>query len=184
MRLTGSDIRKQEFPGRMRGYDKLDVDAFLQLTADTVDDLMRQNTELEDRCAHLAKKMGDSQAREEQLQKTLQTVNDLRDEVRGQAERLLEETRAEAERILKSARGEAALLQESGERDTQRAHREVARLEEVRDRLFRDLSEMIRAHARMLEGESDRFGLDLSRLAGEESGKIIPLGQKAEGERS
>lgn len=184
MKLTGFDIRKQEFPRRLRGYDKLDVDAFLQLIADTVDDLKRQNAELEDRCEHLEKKINDSQAREEQLQKTLQTVNDLRDEVRGQVERLIEEARAEAEQIVKNARGEAAFLQESGEMDIQRAHREVARLEEVRDRLFRDLAEMLRAHAHILEGESDRFGFDLARLAGEESGKIIPLSQKAEGERN
>lgn len=184
MKLTGSDIRKQEFSSRVRGYDKLDVDAFLQLTADTVDDLKRQNAELEDRCALLEKKERDSAAREEQLHKTIQAVSDLRDEARGQTERLIEEARAEAERIVKNAREEAIFLQDGGEKDTRRARQEVERLEEVRDRFFSELSEMLRAHARILEGESDRFGVDLSRLAGEESGKIVSLSQKAEGERN
>ncbi len=33
MKMNGADIRKQEFPVRLRGYDKLDVDAFMHLAA-------------------------------------------------------------------------------------------------------------------------------------------------------
>ena len=43
MKLTGSDIRSRAFPRRMRGYDRLEVDAFLFAAAEQVDRLVREN---------------------------------------------------------------------------------------------------------------------------------------------
>lgn len=89
MKLSGSEIRSQEFPVKLRGYDRLDVDAFLQMVADSVDDLLRRNEELAQQCSELARKITEMEKRDETLQRALVAVNELREEANKRAADLL-----------------------------------------------------------------------------------------------
>jgi len=46
VRVTPLEIRKQEFKKSMRGYDAVEVDAFLEKLADDVESLMQENGDL------------------------------------------------------------------------------------------------------------------------------------------
>lgn len=48
--ITPQDIHEQEFKTAFRGYDKDEVDAFLQAVADSYQTLMADNIALKDRC--------------------------------------------------------------------------------------------------------------------------------------
>jgi DivIVA domain-containing protein len=51
--ITPQDIHEQEFKTAFRGYDKDEVDAFLQAVADSYQTLMADNIALKDRCVAL-----------------------------------------------------------------------------------------------------------------------------------
>ena len=107
MKITGVDIRKQEFPRKFRGYDTLDVNAFLQFVADAVDRQHAKNEELEERCAELSRRVEETERREKLLEESLQAVNDMREEVKDRAENLLESARAESEKMRNQAEEDA-----------------------------------------------------------------------------
>ncbi|GMQ82463.1 MAG: hypothetical protein BMS9Abin05_1916 [Rhodothermia bacterium] len=76
MKLSSLDIRKQDFTRVVRGYDKEEVDAFLQLVAnqwqELVDDLRREEEKTKD----LDVKLEHYQKVEEALEQALKTAKD------------------------------------------------------------------------------------------------------------
>ena len=76
MKLSSLDIRKQDFTRVVRGYDKEEVDSFLQLVAnqwqEIVDDLRRQEEKTKD----LDVKLEHYQKVEEALEQALKTARD------------------------------------------------------------------------------------------------------------
>jgi cell division initiation protein len=58
--ITPQDIHEQEFKTAFRGYDKDEVDAFLQAVADSYQTLMADNIALKDRCVALESQLRQS----------------------------------------------------------------------------------------------------------------------------
>ncbi len=167
---------------RLRGYDRLDVDAFLHAVADVVDELIRRNEELEERCAELSGKVETMVAREETFQRALVAVNELREEANSRASALRQRAESDSERTLTDAEERARRIREEAEREAERLRGEAADLAQLRERVIHSLSEMLRAQLRVVEEEAERLGLDLARLHGREGGKIVSISQKAEGD--
>ena len=181
MKITGMDIRKQEFPRKFRGYDTLDVIAFLQFVADAVDQQHAKNEELEERCAELSRRVAETERREKLLEESLKAVNDLREEAKGQADSLLESAKAEAEKMRNRAEEDAARLRQESEWNSRRLREEVSSLEKLRDKSLIDLAELIRSHGRLLESEAKRLGVELPAFSAAEGDKVVPINHKAEG---
>ena len=53
MKLSPENIKKQEFKNSFRGFDKEEVQAFLEKLADDVDELQKENEELKNRVSSL-----------------------------------------------------------------------------------------------------------------------------------
>src|SRR5438874_895862 len=49
MKLTPLDIQQQEFKVSIRGYDRIEVQAFLGTVADAVENLLKENAALKER---------------------------------------------------------------------------------------------------------------------------------------
>ena len=183
MKMNGADIRKQEFPVRLRGYDKLDVDAFMHLAADSVDELLRRNGEIEGRCAEMSGQIEGLKKREEELQKTLTAVSELREEAAKRTQLLVRQAETEAKRILAEAKEEGKKTRQEAADHLHRLRRETSEVEYMRDKIVRELADLLRSHVGFLENEGERLGLDLSPIGREEGGKVIELSQKSEVER-
>ena len=181
MKLTGADIRRQDFPRKMRGYDPFDVDAFLQVVADTADQLNMKNEELTEEVVELDKKVAEMQHQRDQLERSLQAVNDLREEVRTRTEALLENALAEAEQIMNLAEEDSSRIRQEAEWNSRRLREETSSLEKLRDKTIRDFAELLGTQTRLLANEAERMGVDI--LAAD-SGKVVPINHKAEGEGS
>ncbi len=182
MKITGVDIRKQEFPRKFRGYDTLDVNAFLQFVADAVDQQHAKGEELEERCAELSRRVEETERRGKLLEESLKAVNDMREEVKDRAEGLLESARAESEKLRNQAEEDAARLRQEAEWNSRRLREEVSSLEKLRDKSLLDLAELIRSHGRLLESEANRLGVELPGFSAAGGGKVVPINKKAEGE--
>jgi DivIVA domain-containing protein len=119
MDLTPLDVRKKkaDFARALRGYEPSAVDGFLDLVADRMDELVRENASLRDRAAQLGESLEAFRQRESALNDALVTAQQLREEMRAQTQRdselTLREARMEGERVIADARREAIAVAES-----------------------------------------------------------------------
>ena len=87
--LTPLEVRKKkgDFRRGMRGYDPQSVDDFLDLIADRLEQLVRENGSLSDRVRRSEEQVSDYRERERALTEALVTAQEVREEVRRQAEK-------------------------------------------------------------------------------------------------
>ena len=115
-RLTPLDVRRYEFGTSLRGYDKLRVDQFREQLANKLERLTRQNLDLETKARNFHEQLRAFRERDKALNDALVSAQQLRGDIREQADRegqlILREARAEAERIIEAARTEARRLEE------------------------------------------------------------------------
>jgi cell division initiation protein len=107
--LTPLDVRKKrdDFKRAVRGYDSAQVDAFLEVVADRLEQLVREHGSLTDQAAHMQRQLDTYQERERALNEALLAAQELREEARSQSERdaavRLREAETHAEAILLDA---------------------------------------------------------------------------------
>jgi DivIVA domain-containing protein len=111
MELTPLDVRKkkEDFRRSVRGYDAAQVDGFLDLVADRLEDLVNRELRLREQSDLLKEQLAAFQEREKALNEALVTAQELREEARAQAEKSADLRVREAERqareILRDAEG-------------------------------------------------------------------------------
>ena len=113
--LTPLDIRRYDFEtARVGGYKKERVDQFRDQVADELERLTRLNQELEQKAKGFHEQLRAFRERDKALNDALISAQQLRSEIREQADReaqlILREARAEAERIVDAARGDIRRL--------------------------------------------------------------------------
>ena len=149
--LTPLDVRKKrgDFRKGMRGYDPGEVDSFMELVAERLETLVKENLTLKERTERLSEQVKDKQDREKAVQEALVTAQALRKDISGQAQREAElmrrEAEAEIERMLMDAEN---------------------RLDELRlsmDEIDRRRRRFLRAVRAMLERELDFIGVEEGR---------------------
>ena len=115
-RLTPLDVRRTEIKASLRGYDKGEVEDFRGRGADELERLTRVNQELETKAKAAQEQLRGFRERDTALNEALISAQQLRAEIREQAEReqqlILREARAEAERLVEATKGEIRRLQE------------------------------------------------------------------------
>jgi len=107
--LTPLDVRKkrEDFKRTVRGYDSAQVDAFLEVVSDRLEQIVREHGTLSDQVAHMQAQLETYQEREHALNEALLAAQELREEARSQSERdaavRLREAETHAEAILLDA---------------------------------------------------------------------------------
>lgn len=118
-RLTPLDVRRYDFGTALRGYDKVRVDQFRDQVADELERLSRQIADLETRANGFLEQLRAFRERDKALNEALVSAQQLRAEIREQAEResglILREARAEGERALQDARAQVQALRSEAE---------------------------------------------------------------------
>ena len=117
--LTPLDVRRYDFGSALRGYDKSRVDQFREQVAEELDRLTRLNQELDTKAKTFHEQLRAFRERDKALNDALVSAQQLRAEIREQAEResqlILREARAEGDRLLEATRGEIRRLSEQVE---------------------------------------------------------------------
>lgn len=108
MKLTPLDIKKQEFKKSLRGYDPVEVDAFLDMVADEFETAIREQNQLADEVLRLRTQLQDYLQVEKTLKETLvnaqENISASRQSSQREADIILREAEMKAERIIESAR--------------------------------------------------------------------------------
>ncbi len=141
--LTPLDIRRFDFGSSLRGYDRGRVDEFRDQVAAEVERLAKQVQVLEGKAQGFHEQLRAFRERDKAINEALISAQQLRAEVREQAEReaqlILREARAEGERIVSAAKTDASKLE--GELDTLHRQRR-AYLLQLRNLVERQLAEI------------------------------------------
>jgi DivIVA domain-containing protein len=137
--LTPLDIRRYDFGNALRGYDKARVEDFRQQVADELERLSRMNQELEARARGFHEQLRVFRDRDKALNDALVSAQQLRSEIREQAER-------EAELILREARAEGARIVESARNEIVKLQAELSSLERARLAFVAQLRALVERH--------------------------------------
>ncbi len=115
MRISPMDIRQQQFTIRvLRGFDRQEVDAFLEQVALDYEQLIKENALLKEQLAVLEERSHGIEDREKMLQDTLVTTQRLSEEMKDNARReanlLIREAELQGDKLLEEVRAEEAKL--------------------------------------------------------------------------
>jgi cell division initiation protein len=143
--LTPLEVRKKkgDFRRQMRGYDPELVDDFLDLVADRLEQVVRDNLTNNERLSMLEKQVADYRDREKALTEALVTAQEMREEIRKQVAREAELSRRESEQHSETIRNAALLAREREEDAIRRLRaRQTQLVETYRSFLERELAEL------------------------------------------
>jgi len=162
--LTPLEVRKkkEDFRRALRGYEPVDVDTFLELVADRMEQLVRENLALSEKAGRLEEEIAAYRERERALTDALVSAQEMREELRKQAARDAEELRRAAEAEAERLRG--GMLQA--------LQREETALREIRARR----AQLLQKYRAMLERELSELGVLMQTLEMEEGDGQPQLG--------
>jgi DivIVA domain-containing protein len=123
--LTPLDVRRYEFGRVLRGYDPARVDQFREQVADELERLTRLNQELEQKARAFHDQLKSFRDRDKALNEALVSAQQLRTDMRDQAER-------EAQLTIREAQSQADRLVIDAQADIRRVEDELAALERFR----------------------------------------------------
>ena len=143
--LTPLEVRKKkgDFRKGMRGYDPQSVDDFLDLVADRLEQLVRENSAMHDQLARIEHQVNDYREREGALTEALVTAQEMREQMRKQIEQEVVLKRREAEADADSIRAEAEQIRAREHESIRRLRaRQVQFVQSYRTFLERELQEL------------------------------------------
>ena len=144
--LTPIEIHNKEFPTKFKGYDPEEVNDYLDEVIRTVEQLIRENKDLEKRVKFNEEKVSYFNSIQETLNKSIivaqEAADRLKENARKDAEIIIFEAEKEAERLLKEAAEKATEIN----RETDALKKET--------RMFRQrLQIMVESQLEMIKNE-------------------------------
>ncbi|MGH9420488.1 MAG: DivIVA domain-containing protein, partial [Thermoanaerobaculia bacterium] len=113
--LTPLDVRRYDFGRAIRGYNPARVDQFRDQVAEEMERLTRINQDLDSKARSFHEQLRAFRERDKALNDALVSAQQLRGEVREQAEReaqlILREAQAEGERIIEGAKADVRRME-------------------------------------------------------------------------
>jgi DivIVA domain-containing protein len=181
MELTPLDVRKkkEDFRRVVRGYDPAQVDGFLDLVADRLDELVGRESRLRGQVDSIQEQLAAYRDRERALNDALVTAQELREEARAQAEKSADLKLREAEREAETIRREAELAVHGARRTLEDLQvRRLGFLRSLRASTERYLAELAEEERRFTrderEGHSEQ-GSPRERESGEAPIQDLPM---------
>jgi cell division initiation protein len=167
MKITPLDIQQMVFRTKLRGYDREEVNRFLEELAQTVESLNRDNALLRERLAMTEQQVSELKRTETTLSNTLVAAQSLADDVKRSASR-------DAELIVKEAELKAGEVIRQARVELGETQRDLSQLQKQRLLMVERMRATLHTFERMLDVESAE--------AYQDSG-VVPE-EKMEGESS
>ncbi len=143
MKITPLEIKKQQFKKVMRGYDSVEVDTFLDMIADELEDLLRRNKGYHEKLIELEVQLKDYKNMERALQETLK-------QAQAASDKSLENSRKEADLIVQEARLKASQIVEKARLDFARFKEEIVNLKARKESIISRLKVLLSSEVELL----------------------------------
>jgi cell division initiation protein len=112
MNITPIDIQQAGFKVRLRGYDRQEVDTFLDLVTEEFETLIRENGAMKEKIGDLENQLGELKKKESSLNNMLvraeEIVGQIQQSSKKESDLVIKEAEIRAEEIVKNARLQAA----------------------------------------------------------------------------
>jgi cell division initiation protein len=149
MRISALDIRQQQFTVRLRGFDRQEVEAFLEDVAEDYESVVKENTLLKEQLAALEERSRNITEHERTLQDTLVTTHRLTEEMKQAAKR-------EADMIVRDAEMRGEKVVEEMRTEEARLRQEIVTLKRLRRQYVEEARATLARYERMLAGEPEQ----------------------------
>ncbi len=151
MHLTPMDIREQKFTKGLRGYDREEVDSFMELTAEALEGTIRKATLMEEKLKKMARALSEHEERETLLKEAITTAQSMSGAMKVNATK-------EAELIVSEARVKADALVKEGHQRVAAIQDEIHNLKKQRLELQTAFKSILDYHSNLLimEGEESQ----------------------------
>ena len=114
--LTPLDVRRYDFGHKLRGYDPERVEQFREQVAEELERLTRQTQELEAKARGFHEQLRAFRERDKAINEALVAAQQLRGDIREQAEKegqlIIREAKAEADRIVDEAKAQMRRMED------------------------------------------------------------------------
>jgi cell division initiation protein len=167
MKITPLDIQQMVFKVNFRGYDKEEVNRFLEELAQTVELLNRDHAVQREKITFLEQQLAELKRTEATLSSTLLSAQSLAEDVKRNAQR-------EADLVIKEAELKASELMRQAGVELTDTQRDLSALRKQRMLMVERLRSSLRMFERMLEVEEQEAFHDAA----------TPSEEKLEGESS
>lgn len=167
MKITPLDIQQMVFRVKFRGYDREEVNRFLEEVAQTVESLNRDNAALRERIVFMEQQVSELKRTESTLSNTLVSAQSLADDVKRSAQR-------DAELIVKEAELKAGELIRQARVELGETQRDLSQLQKQRLLMVERMRATLHTFERMLDVEAseayqDSGAVPEEKLEGESS---------------
>jgi len=144
MKITPLDIQQQQFRVRFRGFDRVEVDNFLDLLANEFEELLKDNNQLREEDRRKLARINELEAGEKELRDTLVSAQRITEEMKNSA-------RKEAELIIEEAKLNAQKIVDNGQSQALQVENEINQLKRQRAQFEASFKANIEMHQKMLE---------------------------------
>ena len=149
MRITPLDIQQKQFSSRFRGFDMEEVDSFLELIREEMEELLRDNANLREESRRYEKQLKEYKNIETTLKDTLISTQQMAEEFRATAKKdadlLRKEAEMKSEKMLRDAQDKVV-----------KVHEDITDLKGVRRHFKEELRRLVENHLSMMEFDKER----------------------------
>jgi cell division initiation protein len=154
MNITPLDIQQKRFHVGFRGYDRGEVETFLDLVREEMEELLREVTELREFRQTYDERMRELHEKEETVKNTMIMTQKL-------AEDLKENARKEAGLLVKDAESRSLQITGSAQQEKAKMEADIQELRRRKHHFMQDIKKVIQMHLEMVnfeEGGSEAKG--------------------------
>lgn len=149
MKVSPLDVQQKRFHLGFRGYEREEVDAFLELVREEMEALVRENAELREFRQAYEENVRSLREQEETVKSTLlmtqRVIEDMKENARKEATLVMKDAEVRSQQLLGSAQ------QEKG-----RLEGEIVNLRRQQHQVLQNMKKMLETHLEMVRYEEDR----------------------------
>jgi cell division initiation protein len=144
VKVTPVDIKNQKFARTFRGYDPSEVDAFMEVVCSSLEELIKENSQLKEKLSSLESTLVGYQDLEGNLKQALvtaqKTAEEIRENAQKEAQLLMRETQIKAERNMEQSYEVLTGLK-----------KQIADLRNLKKEYLARLQSLVETHLKVLE---------------------------------
>jgi cell division initiation protein len=174
MKITPLEVKHQQFKKAMRGFDTVEVETFLEMVSNELEDLIVASKEQRDKIIELETQLADYKNIEKTLQQTLMQAQ----ETSGKS---IENSKREGELIIKEAEVKASQIVEKARLDFAHAKEEISQLKARKESILGKMKVLLSSELdliRALEIDEDEVKGDRSKGTGKDRLEIDEILKK------
>ncbi len=151
MNITPIDIQQKQFPVAFRGFERAEVETFLDQVREEMEALMREVTELREFRQVYDDRMSEVRQKEETVKNTMimtqKLMEDQKDNARREAALLIKDAELRSQQIIASVHEERVQLEA-----------EIQNLKRMRHHFLEDVKKVVQMHLEMVNYEEGSNG--------------------------